>query len=156
MTGYDPQDSHRYPDGARRFPARPAKLQGAYAAYEADPGEKTRAALEALQVEAVQDSIAQFEATGSPFISDGEQRISSFATYPRTDTLAGTGLADNLGGSGTESRAPGWQRRSSASADLTGAGVGGTSPRSCVARTTRATVNLCRGPCVAGAGFAGR
>ena len=36
------------------------------------------------------------EATGSPIISDGEQRWSSFATYPITDTLAGTGLADNL------------------------------------------------------------
>jgi methionine synthase II (cobalamin-independent) len=40
------------------------------------------------------------EATGSPIVSDGEQRISSFATYPLTDTLAGTGLADHLAGDG--------------------------------------------------------
>ena len=32
--------------------------------------------------------------------SDGEQRWSSFATYPITDTLAGTGLADHLAGGG--------------------------------------------------------
>ena len=36
------------------------------------------------------------EATGSPIVTDGEQRASSFATYPLTDTLAGTGLAKNL------------------------------------------------------------
>ena len=40
------------------------------------------------------------EATGAPIVSDGEQRASSFATYPLTDTLAGTGLADNLAGDG--------------------------------------------------------
>ena len=40
------------------------------------------------------------EATGSPIVSDGEQRSSSFATYPLTDTLAGTGLADNLAADG--------------------------------------------------------
>ena len=33
-------------------------------------------------------------------MTDGEQRESSFATYPITDTLAGTGLADNLAGDG--------------------------------------------------------
>jgi methionine synthase II (cobalamin-independent) len=36
------------------------------------------------------------EATGAPIVSDGEQWWSSFATYPITDTLAGTGLAPNL------------------------------------------------------------
>lgn len=36
------------------------------------------------------------EAVGSPIVSDGEQRWSSFATYPFTDTLAGTGLAPSL------------------------------------------------------------
>jgi hypothetical protein len=39
-------------------------------------------------------------ATGSTYVSDGEQRASSFATYPITDTLAGTGLAENLAGDG--------------------------------------------------------
>jgi methionine synthase II (cobalamin-independent) len=73
---------------------RPSKLQAAYAAYDA--GEITKQQLEAEQDEAVQDSISRMEATGSPIVSDGEQRWSSFATYPFTDTLAGTGLAPNL------------------------------------------------------------
>ena len=46
------------------------------------------------------NSITRMEATGAPIVSDGEQRASSFATYPLTDTLAGTGLADNLAGDG--------------------------------------------------------
>jgi methionine synthase II (cobalamin-independent) len=52
--------------------------------------------LEEEQDAAVADTIARFEATGSPIISDGEQRVSSFATYPIADTLAGSGLAPNL------------------------------------------------------------
>lgn len=100
MTGYDPRTATGIPTEPVGSLPRPAKLQEAYAAYDADPGDKTKAALEALQDEAVQDSITKFEATGSPIISDGEQRISSFATYPLTDTLAGTGLADHLGPGG--------------------------------------------------------
>lgn len=46
------------------------------------------------------DSIRRSEATGEPIVSDGEQRASSFATYPLTDMLAGTGLANNLAGGG--------------------------------------------------------
>jgi methionine synthase II (cobalamin-independent) len=38
--------------------------------------------------------------TGSPIVSDGEQRASSFATYPLSDTLAGAGLAGNLAADG--------------------------------------------------------
>ena len=34
--------------------------------------------------------------TGETLLTDGEQRASSFATYPVTDTLGGTGLASNL------------------------------------------------------------
>ena len=70
---------------------RPMKLQDAYADY--DHGRITLAQLEAEQEIAVKDSITRMEATGAPIISDGEQRWSSFATYPLTDTLAGTGLA---------------------------------------------------------------
>lgn len=77
---------------------RPAKLQAAYAAYDA--GKIGFDQLSAEQDEACRDSITRFEATGSPIISDGEQRISSFATYPIVDTLAGTGLAKNLAGGG--------------------------------------------------------
>jgi methionine synthase II (cobalamin-independent) len=77
---------------------RPSKLQAAYAAYDA--GKIKKADLEKEQDAACRDSIARMEATGSPIVSDGEQRMSSFATYPITDTLAGTGLADHLAGDG--------------------------------------------------------
>ncbi len=73
---------------------RPANLQAAYAEYDA--GRITKEQLEAEQEAAVKDSISRFEATESPIIADGEQWWSSFATYPVTDTLAGTGLADHL------------------------------------------------------------
>ena len=77
---------------------RPASLQTAYADYDA--GKITFEQLAAEQDEACRDSIERMEATGSPIVADGEQRASSFATYPLTDTLAGTGLADNLAGDG--------------------------------------------------------
>ncbi len=77
---------------------RPAKLQAALADYDA--GEITRDQLKQEQDVAVKDSIQRMEATGSPIVSDGEQRASSFATYPLTDTLAGTGLAENLAADG--------------------------------------------------------
>lgn len=77
---------------------RPAKLQTAIDDYDA--GKTTHEQLTAEQDEACLDSIKRMEATGSPMITDGEQRASSFATYPVTDTLAGTGLADNLAGDG--------------------------------------------------------
>lgn len=77
---------------------RPMKLQEAYAAY--DEGRIDLAALQAEQDAAAADSIRRLEETGEPTVTDGEQRESSFATYPLTDTLAGTGLADNLAGDG--------------------------------------------------------
>ena len=73
---------------------RPLKLQQAFAAYDAKKITKTQ--LEEEQNAAVADTIKRFEATGSPIITDGEQRVSSFATYPIADTLSGTGLAPNL------------------------------------------------------------
>ena len=73
---------------------RPFKLQQAFAAYDA--GNISKAQLEEEQNAAVADTIKRFEATGSPIITDGEQRVSSFATYPIADTLSGTGLAPNL------------------------------------------------------------
>jgi methionine synthase II (cobalamin-independent) len=93
-TNYDPRTSTGIPTEPVGSLPRPAKLQAAYAAYDA--GKITFDQLEAEQDVAVRDSIERNEATGAPIISDGEQRISSFATYPLTDTLAGTGLADNL------------------------------------------------------------
>ncbi|MGR9116398.1 MAG: cobalamin-independent methionine synthase II family protein [Gammaproteobacteria bacterium] len=43
---------------------------------------------------ALQDTVQRFEATGSPVISDGEQRKSSFLTYPLEglENIAGDGL----------------------------------------------------------------
>lgn len=73
---------------------RPSKLQAAYAAY--DCGQITKEELTWEQEAACLDLIKRMEATGSPIVSDGEQRMSSFATYAITDTLAGTGLADTL------------------------------------------------------------
>ncbi len=77
---------------------RPTALQQAFAAYDA--GKIGRAELEQAQDDACADSIRRMEATGAPIVSDGEQRASSFATYPLTDTLAGTGLAPNLAADG--------------------------------------------------------
>ena len=77
---------------------RPAKLQAALANY--DIGKITREQLTREQDAACRDSIERMEAAGSPIVSDGEQRASSFATYPLTDTLAGTGLAENLAADG--------------------------------------------------------
>jgi methionine synthase II (cobalamin-independent) len=77
---------------------RPATLQAAYADYDA--GKITKEQLTREQDAACLDSIKRMEATGSPIVSDGEQRISSFATYPLADTLAGTGLAEHLAGDG--------------------------------------------------------
>ena len=77
---------------------RPSTLQAAIAAYDA--GTIGHDDLAAEQDAACKDSIERMEATGSPIVCDGEQRASSFATYPLADTLAGTGLADHLAGDG--------------------------------------------------------
>jgi methionine synthase II (cobalamin-independent) len=95
---YDPRTDTGIPTEPVGSLPRPATLQAAYADYDA--GKITKPRLEALQDDAARDSIQRMEATGSPIVSDGEQRWSSFATYPITDTLAGTGLAPNLAGGG--------------------------------------------------------
>src|ERR1700742_2231468 len=77
---------------------RPMKLQDAYEAY--DQGKITWEDLKAEQDAAAEDSIRRLEETGQDVVTDGEQRESSFATYSITDTLAGTGLAENLAGDG--------------------------------------------------------
>ncbi|GAB1522181.1 hypothetical protein RhiTH_005293 [Rhizoctonia solani] len=91
---------------------RPLKLQRAFAAYEA-----RQITFEQLEPEinhACEDTIRRMEDAGQLVITDGEQRISSFATYPIFEwviiappvpscylqtgdsTLHGTGLAENL------------------------------------------------------------
>ena len=77
---------------------RPMKLQEAYQAY--DDGQIDFEQLQAEQDKAAEDSIKRLEQTGETYVTDGEQRESSFATYPLTHTLAGTGLAENLAGDG--------------------------------------------------------
>jgi methionine synthase II (cobalamin-independent) len=95
---YDPRTATGIPTEPVGSLPRPSKLQQAYADY--DEGKIEQGELEAEQDTAVKDSIEQAEATGAPIVSDGEQRWSSFATYAITDTLAGTGLADNLAPTG--------------------------------------------------------
>ena len=98
MTDYDPRTATGIPTEPVGSLPRPSWLQRAYAQYDA--GEITRDQLQVEQDKAVKDSIEHQEAAGAPIISDGEQRWSSFATYPLADTLAGTGLADHLAGTG--------------------------------------------------------
>ncbi len=57
-------------------------------------GQITVAEFDAVIENAVRDTVQRFEATGSPIITDGEQRKSSFATYPLEglDALASDGV----------------------------------------------------------------
>ena len=64
---------------------RPKYLQDAFADYDA--GKIDRDALIAAQDKAAKDSVQKMEGTGEVFVTDGEQRASSFATYPIIDTL---------------------------------------------------------------------
>ncbi|KAI9822461.1 MAG: hypothetical protein M1827_000180 [Pycnora praestabilis] len=73
---------------------RPTYLQKALIDY--DEGKISQGELVKLQDKAAEDSVTSMEKTGSPFVTDGEQRASSFATYPLTETLGGTGLAQGL------------------------------------------------------------
>ncbi|MBA2347243.1 MAG: hypothetical protein H0V81_03030 [Solirubrobacterales bacterium] len=77
---------------------RPLKLQEAY--EDLDQGRITWEQLQEMQDASALDSLQRLEKTGELYVNDGEQRESSFATYSITDTLAGTGLADNLAGDG--------------------------------------------------------
>src|ERR1700733_4457138 len=77
---------------------RPMKLQQAYADH--DEGTISWEQLVTAQDNAAADSIRRLGGVGEPIVTDGEQRESSFATYPLTHTLAGTGLAPNLAGDG--------------------------------------------------------
>jgi methionine synthase II (cobalamin-independent) len=95
---FDPRAETGIPTEPVGSMPRPTTLQEAYAAY--DEGRIDKAALEAEQEAAVRDTLDRYASTGAPIISDGEQRWSSFATYPITDTLAGTGLAPSLGPGG--------------------------------------------------------
>lgn len=64
---------------------RPTSLQKAFEDYDA--GKIDREALIEEQDKAAKDSVERMEKTGEPLVTDGEQRLSSFATYPIVDTL---------------------------------------------------------------------
>jgi 5-methyltetrahydropteroyltriglutamate--homocysteine methyltransferase len=66
---------------------RPRALQDGMVAAAA--GEITSEQLDALFDDAVRDTLSRFDETGSPVVTDGEQRKPSFATYP----VAGLKLA---------------------------------------------------------------
>lgn len=59
---------------------RPSALQRVV--LDAELGIADRDAVSEAEENAVQDTLERFTATGSPLISDGEQRRASFATYP--------------------------------------------------------------------------
>ncbi len=59
---------------------RPLALIEAARAFQA--GRMSQAELQSHYESAVQDTVARFEATGSPVVTDGEQGKESFATYP--------------------------------------------------------------------------
>ena len=73
------------------IPRPPELLAGMQQAAE---GGISDAELAALFDQAVRDTVTEFEATGSPVITDGEQRKPSFATYPIAglETLAADGV----------------------------------------------------------------
>ena len=54
-------------------------------------GDISPAQLDALFDDAVRDTLRRFEATGSPVVTDGEQRKQSFATYPVAGLTSLTG-----------------------------------------------------------------
>ena len=62
---------------------RPARLQRAV--LDAEIGAVSAAVLEREQERAVADTIDRLAETGSPIVSDGEQRRQSFASYPLAD-----------------------------------------------------------------------
>ena len=71
---------------------RPKALIDGVQAFSA--GELSQQTLDELYDAAVRDTIQQFEATGSPIITDGEQTKPSFATYPMhgLENLAADGV----------------------------------------------------------------
>ncbi len=70
------------------IPRPPALVEGMGAAAA---GRITSEELDALFDDAVRDTLHRFEATGSPVITDGEQRKPSFATYPVAGLPLGPG-----------------------------------------------------------------
>lgn len=72
--------SHTLPTEPVGSLPRPARLQRAV--LDAEVGLAPQSELEAEQALAVRDTLQRMEETGSPVLSDGEQRRQSFASYP--------------------------------------------------------------------------
>jgi methionine synthase II (cobalamin-independent) len=60
----------------------PRQARLVQAAQDLEAGKIASSDYETIVDESIRDTIAQFEATGSPVITDGEQAKPSFATYP--------------------------------------------------------------------------
>ena len=86
------------PHSPQSTPLTIVDLQKAYADYDA--GTISHEELNAAQDKAAEDSVLKMAETGETLLTDGEQRSSSFATYPIIDTLGGKGLASNLAADG--------------------------------------------------------
>lgn len=90
------QDNNKIPVGIPTEPVgsipRPRELQEALTLHS--KGKITTEELDALFDRVVSETIARFESTGSPVVSDGEQTKSSFATYPLDglDNIAPDGM----------------------------------------------------------------
>ncbi|HVV53976.1 MAG TPA: cobalamin-independent methionine synthase II family protein [Mucilaginibacter sp.] len=66
-----------------RIPTEPiGSIPRPNALIDAITGKTNSESLDVLYEKAVKDTLSQFEETGSPVITDGEQTKSSFATYP--------------------------------------------------------------------------
>ena len=93
---------------------RPQELIQALKAFELH--ELSAEALEAARQSALKETIERLEATGSPVLSDGEQRKSSFVTHvsfkllshPHSGIEGGNGLELNVGGFGNLGRNVRW------------------------------------------------
>ncbi|KIK56180.1 hypothetical protein GYMLUDRAFT_62222 [Collybiopsis luxurians FD-317 M1] len=77
---------------------RPVYLQQAIAEYDSD--KITREEFVKAQDKAVEDSLTRLKKTGETYLTDGDQRVSSFFTYPMVETLGGKGIADNMAPNG--------------------------------------------------------
>lgn len=71
---------------------RPARLQRAV--LDAEIGQVSQDELRAEQDRAVRDTLDRLDATGSPIVSDGEQRRQSFASYPLGTSAAADGFEE--------------------------------------------------------------
>ena len=89
MTDYDPRTDTGIPTEPVGSLPRPEKLAAGLRDYDA--GNISKDDLEKLAGRGVQGLDRAWRGDGSPIISDGEQRWSSFATYPIADTLGGHG-----------------------------------------------------------------